>query len=296
LPIEPPTQNDTPEAHRRRTKANAVTVQAILSNVSDEIMRSINEAPASVSRRASRLYEFLEDNYGVGNAMAVHDMQVALRSIKYEAKDTPLTFVSRAQALYETLVEANEAEQANEQQVVSLLIRALRRAGKENPVWSASRCDELADCTTLRRLKRQMEDLVTKHSRTVPDEPIEAFSITIANDKKKTNRTLGNSKKAGGKDQMHKVRPDPALIAKAKPNSVHTTGYRYGQLKKMSKQQRLSVCKDLTCSVCNKKGHISLDCAQGANGKVAHTQTGYKTTQEFDLNSLNGSLQALSTT
>ncbi|KAI8848120.1 hypothetical protein BC829DRAFT_475399 [Chytridium lagenaria] len=105
------------ENHRKydkRMRNSAKVVQAILSNVSGDILKIINEAPPEVSKTARKLLLFLKKTYGMNNTSAVGELREKLRDIKYEAKDTPVSFISRARSLWDTLSKANQAEQATE--------------------------------------------------------------------------------------------------------------------------------------------------------------------------------------
>ncbi|KAI8836627.1 hypothetical protein BC829DRAFT_421649 [Chytridium lagenaria] len=87
----------------KRMRNSAKVVQAILSNVSGDILKTINEAPPEVSKTARRLLVFLKKTYGVNNTTAVGELREKLRDIKFEAKDTPVSFISRARDPFGTL-------------------------------------------------------------------------------------------------------------------------------------------------------------------------------------------------
>ncbi|KAI8836124.1 hypothetical protein BC829DRAFT_447981 [Chytridium lagenaria] len=268
----------THEDYEKRMRNSAKVVQAILSNVSGDILKTINEAPPEVSKTARRLLVFLKKTYGVNNTTAVGELREKLRDIKFEAKDTPVSFISRARSLWDTLSKANQAEQATEGLLCEHLVKALRTAGKVNPIWTPSRCDDLAKETTIKGMQKSMETLVSIHNRTNSDAKVQVLTATTnGNNQTKPNDRQPKNGKSKGKDRLHQLQPDAKLIAKAGPNSIHSTGYTFGQLKKMSKSRRMEVCKDLTCVACNTQGHISIDCPKVSGTKnVSHTQTGYK--------------------
>ncbi|KAJ3086877.1 hypothetical protein HDU96_004737, partial [Phlyctochytrium bullatum] len=167
-----------------------------------------------------------------------------------------------------TLASVNRAEQATEELLCNHLVTALRDAGKTFPVWSTSKCEELGKLTTVDELRDAMNDALAVYVSTTRVKTIEAHSVTI--DKRGKN---GSGKERNGKTPQ----PDATLIAKAKPNSVLTTGFHYSQLRQMQRSKRMEICKDLTCNRCNVKGHISLDCPQLAKTKpVAKSQTDYQ--------------------
>ncbi|KAI8840513.1 hypothetical protein BC829DRAFT_420788 [Chytridium lagenaria] len=142
---------------------------------------------------------------------------------------------------------------------------------------------------------KSMESFVSIHNRTNSDSKTLVLSVTNSGPPQGKTQAQGKQGKGQGKDRLHQLHPDAKLIAKAGPNSVHSTGFTFGQLKRMTKSRRLEVCKDLTCVACNTKGHISIDCPKVAGTKtVSHTQTGYKGTMQALLTTVNELKEQLS--